>query len=145
MARPTKYSEPLVTALCAIIEGGTTIKLACDAVGITTETYNQWNKNNLEFADAVKKARATGAQNLLNDIKTAGRSGTWQASAWILERSYSEHYGRVAVLPAPPTENSIKTKLDMLIEGFKRETHAPDEPDEQGDTDTPDEVEADNE
>ncbi len=113
MSRPTKYSEPLVSALCAIIEGGTTIKLACDAVGITTETYNQWNKNNLEFADAVKRARATGAQNLLADIKTAGRSGTWQASAWILERSYSEHYGRQQAT-APTEDTSMKQFLDGM-------------------------------
>ncbi|MHB1460442.1 MAG: hypothetical protein ACYC1M_04075 [Armatimonadota bacterium] len=135
MARPTKYSEPLVSALCAIIETGCTIRLACDSVGITTETYNQWTKSNLEFADAVKRARATGAQNLLSDIKTAARSGTWQAAAWILERSYHEHYGRMAPIPAPEPENAELTKLDLLLAAMHRETHTPDS-DEQPSDDT---------
>lgn len=113
MARPTKYSEPLVKALCQIIEGGTTIKLACDSVGIDVSTYNAWTHDKPEFSEAIKRARAKGAENLLADIKQAGRSGTWQASAWILERSYSEHYGRQQAT-APTEDTSMKQFLDGM-------------------------------
>lgn len=135
MARPSKLTEPLVSALCAIIENGTTISLACDAVGIHRDTYNEWTKSNPAFNDAVKRARATGAQNLLDGIRTAGRSGSWQANAWILERSYSEHYGRMAPMPPPPPENPELTKLDLLLKAMHAHVREPDEQDTSDDTD----------
>jgi transposase-like protein len=48
----------------------------------------------MEFAEAVEKARAQAeARNLLL-IQQAAQSGTWQAAAWYLERSFPKRWGR---------------------------------------------------
>lgn len=119
-SRPTKYSRALVDKLCEIIERGTTITLACDMVGISHTTYNAWMNTNMQFSADIKKARAKGADNLIAGIQFAGTSGTWQAQAWILERSYGEHYGKQVTI------QTNETKLDKLLDAFDTEVKRPD-------------------
>lgn len=144
MARPSKYSAELTAKICELLAEGLSTAKVCDLVGINPDTFTEWNKSNPEFSEAIKKAKAENERWHLAQIRTGAREGHWQASAWYLERTQPATYGRVQMLPAPLTENSTKTKLDKLIEGFEAYIHAPDEPDEQGEPDTADEVEADN-
>ncbi len=145
MARPTKLTEALTAKICELLSEGLSQTKVCDMVDISMDAFARWMKDNAEFSGAVKKAKAECERWHLNQIKAGAREGHWQASAWYLERTNPATYGRVQMLPAPLTENSTKTKLDRLIEGFEAYIHAPDEPDEQGEPDTADEVEADNE
>ena len=126
MARPSKYTDDLVAKLCELIAEGLSIAKACDLCGIGVTTYQRWHDEYEQFRIAVKRARAECERWHLNQIKAGSRNGAWQASAWYLERTNPKTYGRVATLPAPQTENAVQTKLDLLLEGFKRETHAPD-------------------
>ena len=49
----------------------------------------------LEFLEGVKKARADAEALHLANIRKAGEdTRTWQASAWWLERSFPERWGR---------------------------------------------------
>ena len=126
MARPTKLTEALTAKICELLSEGLSQTKVCDMVDISMDAFARWMKDNAEFSGAVKKAKAECERWHLNQIKAGSREGHWQASAWYLERTNPKTYGRVATLPAPQTENAVQTKLDLLLEGFKRETHAPD-------------------
>jgi len=48
----------------------------------------------LEFLVAVEKVRAESELRAVMQIQQAASTGTWQASAWYLERSYPKKWGR---------------------------------------------------
>lgn len=129
MARPTKLTEALTAKICELLSEGLSQTKVCDMVDISMDAFARWMKDNAEFSGAVKKAKAECERWHLNQIKAGSREGHWQASAWFLERTQPAVYGRVAALPAPPTENTVKTKLDRLIEGFDAYVQAKHQPD----------------
>ena len=45
-----------------------------------------------EFSEAVKKARAEAEGAHIRNIKESVDNGTWQASAWFLERSFPQKW-----------------------------------------------------
>lgn len=94
MARPTKYTDELVTKLCQAIELGATYELACNYAGITFETFRQWRDKKPEFAARVHEAEGKATVKWLAKIEQAATDGAWQAAAWKLERRYPHSYGR---------------------------------------------------
>lgn len=94
------------------------INQACAMVGIAESTYHYWRKTAeeiedqvqdgsieeddltesdlllLEFLESVKRARAEAEAFHLKNIREAGDTGSWQASAWWLERSFPDRWGR---------------------------------------------------
>lgn len=101
-------THELSEQLCAYIRAGLTKKGACDAMMIGESTFYQWlqrgeqdkeaGKNNVyvEFAESLGKAEAAFKLAHIKNIKTAADQGSWQASAWMLERVYRDEYGRNA-------------------------------------------------
>lgn len=94
--------------ICEVIRAGNYIKTACEVCGIDETTfYRYWNVGEEEtqqgvsedesiyvkFYKSVKKARAEAEVNAVGTIHTASKEN-WQASAWWLERSFPERYGR---------------------------------------------------
>ena len=81
---------------------GMPLKYAAESVGITEVTFYNWLKRGeteskgqfYEFAEHVKACKAKAVQLHLKLITKAATEGTWQASAWILERRYPEEFGR---------------------------------------------------
>lgn len=51
-------------------------------------------RSDVEFDEFVQEMGLYFEANLLDDISTAGKSGYWQASAWLLERKLPEKYGK---------------------------------------------------
>ncbi len=65
-----------------------------------------------ELLEAVERGEADAhARNLLV-IQTAGNAGTWQASAWFLERRYPEQYARRTLELSGPNKGPIAVTLD---------------------------------
>ena len=58
MARPTKYTLELRNQLINYIADGLTIRDACFGAGISEDTFWRWNREKLEFAEAIKQATA---------------------------------------------------------------------------------------
>jgi transposase len=58
------------------------------------ETPKQSERIYVDFVEAVEKARATAEMRNVSLIQKAAIDGTWQASAWFLERSYPKRWGR---------------------------------------------------
>jgi len=69
---------------------------ACAAAGIGRTTYYVWLNRHPDFRDRVEKAKAGREVRWLAIIgEAAGTS--WQAAAWLLERTKPDEYGRVRI------------------------------------------------
>ena len=66
-----------------------------------------------DFRDAVEKARAEAEARKLKAIHIAADTGTWQAAAWWLERSFPKRWGR-------KVEHTVITR-DELLEALDAE------------------------
>lgn len=91
--RPTKRTPEREARLLEALRAGNTRRAACHYAGITPETFSQWQRFS-EFSAAVQKAEADAEVRHVAQIAQAAMSGTWQASAWWLERRRPDDYGR---------------------------------------------------
>lgn len=112
--RPTLLNEQRKEAILTMLRAGSYIDDACRAVGISDATFYNWiNRGRaqqdrvtagleieenerpfLEFFEAVREADAEGIVSHVMNIDNAAKNGTWQASAWILERKQPKKWGR---------------------------------------------------
>lgn len=84
------------------IKLGMPIKYAAQAAGISEVTFYNWIKwgeaqskgIHREFVEYIKDCEAVSMQLHLKLITTAAKKGSWQASAWILERRFANEFGR---------------------------------------------------
>lgn len=84
------------------IRAGVPFKYACEAVGISYQTYAEWVRKGKrarsgqyrDFYEEVKKARGNAISRNVAIIQKAAEK-TWQAAAWWLERTCPEEFGRV--------------------------------------------------
>ena len=118
MARPTKLTPDVIEDICNWLKLGYYQEDASTMAGISPSTIYDWMKKGdegqkalesgtssslpaiqedgeveivdmySEFSEAVKKARAEAEGAHLRNIRRAADNGTWQASAWWLERSF---------------------------------------------------------
>jgi len=102
VARPSKLTPDIQKRIGDNIALGLTYSLAAEAAGITYKTFNDWmNKGKTEksgkysqFYLHVQKCNANAAKVLLERINEAAKSGNTQMCTWILERRFSEYFGR---------------------------------------------------
>jgi hypothetical protein len=84
------------------IKLGMPLKFAAEAAGITETTFYNWMARGeketkgqyFEFFGYIKQCQSEAVQTHLNLITNAAKGGSWQASAWILERRHPEEFGR---------------------------------------------------
>ena len=117
--RPTKLTSELTAEIVKYIRLGSYIEVACQAVGITKETYYDWltkaeagSKAHQQFSYAIKKAQAEAELRLLADIEANGDQ--WQRQAWKLERRFNDRWGRKDKIDATVTVNP----LEELVKRF---------------------------
>tara|TARA_R110002020_G_scaffold275776_1_gene490981 strand:+ start:1119 stop:1613 length:495 start_codon:yes stop_codon:yes gene_type:complete len=83
------------------ISVGAYIEDACNFAGISSRQFRRWRElaeQGVEpyaerWGEINKSESQSIVRNLFN-IQNASNNGTWQASAWLLERKYPEKYGR---------------------------------------------------
>jgi hypothetical protein len=112
--RKTLLTPQRLEAITTMLRAGAYIDDACKSVGISTTTFYNWLQRGnqqreklnagletdpdeeqfLQFLDAVETADAEGIIGHLMNIDHAAKNGTWQASAWILERKQPKKWGR---------------------------------------------------
>jgi len=101
VGRKTKLNPQLQERICQLISAGNYIKTACQAVGISEQTYINWMKRGeksqkglyFEFFESVKKAEAQSIARNVAVIQSAAKD-TWQAAAWWLERKHPQDWGK---------------------------------------------------
>lgn len=98
------YPE-LAAKLCELVSAGTSLCHAIELVGLNESKVFYWLRQGekpsakpiyLKFRQAVKAARMEFVLHHLATIKRAGRT-SWQASAWLLERSNWSEWATPAV------------------------------------------------
>lgn len=93
--------EQVWNRLSQAISVGAYIEDACIFAGISSRQYRRWRElaeQGVEpYADRwveIQKSEAQAVVRNLFNIQQSANNGTWQASAWILERKYPEKYAR---------------------------------------------------
>jgi hypothetical protein len=67
-------------------------------------------RSDVDFEDFVQRSQVLLEVEQLENISEAGSMGTWQASAWILERLYPEKYGK---------KDTIEHKYEIKLVTFQ--------------------------
>lgn len=95
MARPSKYSPERVKRITDALASGNTRATSAAYGGISIDTFLAWIRRFNDFSTLVKDAEAKAEVAHVANIAKAAQSGTWQASAWWLERRKPAEWGRV--------------------------------------------------
>ena len=96
VGRPTKLTPETQSRFITGLKLGLTYKLAASYAGVDEATIYRWMQRGrqedegiyFEFCKSVKEAEGSCAAQLMARIQRAAEGGTWQASAWILERRF---------------------------------------------------------
>lgn len=75
-----------------MISTGASVSDACAVAGMSRETFYQKAKTIPEFKERWERSEARCRIANVQRIQLAASRGTWQASAWWLERKYPEEY-----------------------------------------------------
>ena len=128
--RPTKLTAEVQGKICDALRAGNYLETSAAFAGIDKTTMYAWLKKgrqakrgkHREFVDAVEKAMADAEARDVALIGKAAADGTWQASAWRLERKYPDRWGRsdhhrvdATVLSAEVDPNAAVQELARLL------------------------------
>ena len=122
MARPTKLTDELSAAFCAIVEEGTHLETAAESVGIAVSTlYNwlDWGSEGREpyaaFLEDVTRARAVAEIELIRTLKRGDGKGISfgqaRAAAFLLERTRPNKYAQRVNLKV---EDAVREVLEVV-------------------------------
>ena len=112
MAKLTPARQKKITDL---LRAGNSRECASRSAGISKSTFYLWMTKGRDskrgaysdFVDAIEKAEQEAEAFHVANIARAASNGTWQASAWWLERVKHERYGRRQAM----THSKTPTKL----------------------------------
>ena len=144
--RKTKLTPELQARFIQALRAGNWIDTCCDYVGIHPDTYYDWmnraqeggarNQIYVDFAQAVKTAKATAEIESVARIRLAGSKGNLKADIFFLERSHPERWGKkrlevtgkdgAPLNPPPPRLDLAQLDDDELdaLEGIVARTSA---------------------
>lgn len=112
--RPTKLDPARVEKILAFLERGNTRRTAAIASGVGDSTFKLWTSlarnarervatgakpsktelRYLDFLDRVEEAEEKSVARNIENVRKAAEAGTWQASAWWLERRRPDDFAR---------------------------------------------------
>lgn len=129
--QPTKLTPELQKKICDLIAKGNSFKNSCLMCDISQAAFCNWQKLGregkaelyVEFFERIKKAKAKFIEHHLENITTAGDSDAkqWPASAWLLERSFPDLFGRKYQIDQTITKQKRKTKNQARLEQLSNE------------------------
>ena len=97
-----RLDEKFVANLCQALKSGNTKRNACLLAGCSETQLYKWLRDkdcevedtlSHQFASAIKKSMAEAQNRNVVLIQKAAQTN-WQASAWYLERSDPQHWGK---------------------------------------------------
>jgi transposase len=122
--RPSKLTPELQGCICEALRRGAYVETAAALAGIDKTTLYDWLKRGgreeegpfVEFSHAVQKAQAEAEMRDLDRVDAAAQAGTWQASAWRLERRSPERWSRrTSVKVETPAESNERDTPPWLV------------------------------
>ena len=123
MARPSKLSPDITKRIGENIALGLTYSLAAEAAGITYQTFNEWHKKGknsksgeyFEFYTHIQKCNANAAKKCIEKLNEAVKAGNCTVSIWILERRFSEDFGRRQYRKTNVISENQNQNVDLII------------------------------
>lgn len=99
VGRPWKYNPETICQIEKYLEAGNTLKDSAILSNVGESTVQEWKHKFPELTERFKKAEITAkAQHIANVRRHAfgldGVAVRWTASAWWLERKFSDEFGQ---------------------------------------------------
>lgn len=95
--RISKKTKETLDLVAQAIDAGGTIRSAARAGGISAKTLYEWMGEDEAVKEIIETAKFQRRQRLLERIETASTQ-SWQAAAWILERTMPEEFSKNATV-----------------------------------------------
>jgi hypothetical protein len=115
--RPTQYDEKLGAKIIEAVRAGFTLERAAEYVGINPGTAQGWVTKRQDFGRLIKKARREHEMGLLRSVELAGEK-SWQARAWILERTHGYAQPSARLQVSQDVTHGISSNLASLLAGI---------------------------
>ena len=123
MARHCKLTPELQQRIGENIALGLTYRLAAESAGVTYKTFNDWmNKGKTEksgkyyqFYKYITKCNADGALKLLERLNESAKAGNCQVCMWILERRFSEDFGRREYRKTNIVSENMNENIEVIV------------------------------
>jgi hypothetical protein len=115
--RPTQYDEKLGAKIIDAVRAGFTLERAAEYVGINPGTAQGWVSKRQDFGRLIKKARREHEMGLLRSVELAGEK-SWQARAWILERTHGYAQPSARLNVTQDVTHGINGNLAQLLAGI---------------------------
>jgi len=115
--RPTQYDEKLGVKIIDAVRAGFTLERAAEYIGINPSTAQGWISKRQDFGRLIKKARREHEMGLLRSVELAGEK-SWQARAWILERTHGYAQPSARLNVTQEHTHGISSNLASLLAGI---------------------------
>jgi hypothetical protein len=120
--RPSKLTEDVQNKIVQAIQSGNWLETASAYAGVDASTVRRWMAKGegedaeepyRAFCAAIKQARAQAEIRAVALIQKAAQDGTWQASAWYLERSHPDRWGRKRLEITGADSQPVRVEVDV--------------------------------
>ena len=124
MPRPSKLTPEIQQKIGDGVSLGLTYALAASAAGVTYQTFNQWMKlgrdstsgKYFEFHKHIEQRNAEGALRILQKLNDAAKAGNCQVCMFILERRFSEDFGRRVYRKTNVVSENINANVEIIVQ-----------------------------
>ena len=124
MARPSKLTPEIQKRIGDNIALGLTYRLAAESAGVTYKTFNLWYQNGrteksgkyYQFYKYIQKRNADAAKVLLERINEAAKAGNCQVCMFILERRFSEDFGRRIYKKTNVVSEILNQNVEIIVQ-----------------------------
>lgn len=120
--RPSKLTEEVQNRILRAVQSGNWLETASAYAGVDASTVRRWiakgeaddaEEPYRSFCAAIKQARAEAEIRAVALIQKAAQDGTWQASAWYLERSHPDRWGRKRLEITGADSQPLRVEVDV--------------------------------
>ena len=123
MARPCKLTNELQQKIGDGISLGLTYALAANSASVTYQTFNSWYQKGktekagkyFKFSQYINKCNADAAKTLLERLNLAAKAGDTRICIWILERRFSEDFGRRIYRKTNLVSENKKVNVELIV------------------------------
>lgn len=128
IARKTKLSDEMVSISVQNIKLGLTRTACAHAIGVSYETWRTWESLGREgkepysrFYIAIQEAEADLMRECLEKVKKAADLGNFQAVVFLLERRFSDQWGKQSQLNvnAKTQSQNFNVNADVDLNNFE--------------------------
>jgi len=124
MPRPSKLTPEIRQKIGNGVSLGLTYALAASAAGVTYQSLNSWMKlgrdstsgKYFEFYKHIEQKNAEGALKILQKLNDAARAGNCQVCMFILERRFSEDFGRRIYKKTNAVSETLNQNVEIKVQ-----------------------------